>query len=421
MTLSYFFKQPSLAPLMMPLVFVPIVPLPNALRLRHLQPVAAPAKRLVRKRTAHAVLKVVSNQQHEVFDAVGETVCTPPDGFSFQNRAIQLTKDGALPKQVSGILLAWFDSYRKAVERNDYFIGDATQFTERNFSTLLELCRRAVKNPTQFGPYHVRVRQPFDYYKFGFDFASILLDADNSSVLGRDNLNAAIDYARQGHNIIFVSNHQSEGDPVAIDLLLSFLTQTDRQFCEDMVFMAGDRVRNDPVISPFSLGRNLLTVYSKKHINDVPELREAKLSHNRCTIAVTTTLFKEGGKVIWFAPSGGRDRRNEETGLVELSAFDDGAVEMMRFAALKSGVPSHFYPMSLWTYDMLPPPSSIGGAQFGEERIVNYVPMHMWIGEELDWVIPSDITEKVAKRKASCELVFDQVKRGYRTIGGYGR
>lgn len=405
----------------MPLAFIPVIPLPRISRFQNLQPVAAPVKSMTRKKMVQAVIQVASNQQHEVFDAVGETVCAPPDGTPFRNRAVQLTKDGVLPKQVSAILLAWFDSYRKAVEENGYFTGDATQFTERNFSTLLELSRRAVKNPIRFESYHVRVRQPFDYYKFGFDFASILLDADKSSVLGRDNLAAAIDYARQGHNVVFMSNHQSEGDPIAIDLLLSFLTQCDRQFCENMIFMAGDRVRNDPVISPFSMGRNLLTVYSKKHVNDVPELREAKLLHNRCTIAVTSTLFKEGGKVIWFAPSGGRDRRNDETGRVELSAFDEGAVEMMRFAALKSGIPSHFYPMALWTYDMLPPPSSIGGAQFGEERVVNYVPMHMWIGEELDWDIPSHVTEKVAKRRACCKLVFDQVKQGYQVVGGYDR
>lgn len=403
----------------MPLAFTTVIPLCGPSQFHCAQPALTPVKNLVSRKIPHAVIQVNSNKQREAFEALGETAYVPLDGLSFQSRALQLAKNGALPKHVSAVLLAWFDSYRTAVEKNDACTEDATQFTERTFSTLLELCRRAVENPVQFGSYHKRERSPFDYYKFGFDFASVLLDVDKSSVLGRDNLVAAIDNAQQGHNVIFVSNHQSEGDPYAIDSLLTFVTQSDRQFCEDMIFMAGDRVRNDPVVSPFSLGRNLLTVYSKKHINDVPELREPKLQHNRCTIAATARLFKEGGKVIWFAPSGGRDRRSKETGRVELSPFDDGAVEMMRFAALKSGTPSHFYPMALRTYGMLPPPAGVGGAQIGEERVANYIPMHMWIGEELNWAIAPDVTEKWTRRKACCQLVFDQVKDGYKAIAGY--
>lgn len=33
---------------------------------------------------------------------------------------------------------------------------------------------------------------------------------------------------------------------------------------------------------------------------------------------------------MWFAPSGGRDRRSADTGKVELSPFDANSIEMMR-------------------------------------------------------------------------------------------
>ena len=38
------------------------------------------------------------------------------------------------------------------------------------------------------------------------------------------------------------------------------------------------------VVVPFSRGCNLLTVYSKKHIDSEPELKTAKMSHNQRTM-----------------------------------------------------------------------------------------------------------------------------------------
>ena len=368
-----------------------------------------------------SVVQVGSEPFHATVDPLGDARFTPSDGETFHARAKSLSAAGVLPDHVSTTLSHWYGSYRKAVEHNKRFKGDATEFTENMFSTLLELARRAVCSPIEFGPYHERIRQPFDYYKFGFDFASMLLNPDDSTVLGRDSIAEAVEYARQGHNIIFLSNHQSEGDPYAIDALFAWVAGCHRTFCEEIIFMAGDRVTNDPVVSPFSAGRNLLTVYSKKHINDVPELRAEKLLHNRRTIATTAKLFKQGGKVLWFAPSGGRDRRSTDTARVEVSKFDEGAVDMMRFTANKSGVPCHFYPMSLWTYDMLPPPTNVGGPNFGEERVVNHIPMHMYVGEEIDWSNALEAKDKIGRRVARCNYVQDIVVDGYRAIGGYDR
>lgn len=366
-------------------------------------------------------MQVDSEAYRATVDPLGDARFVPTNGQSFRARAQQLSAEGVLPDHVTETLLHWFGSYRTAVADNKHFTGDATEFTETMFHTLLELARRAVCSPIDFRPYHERMRQPFDYYKFGFDFASILLNPEESTVLGRENIADAVNYARQGHNIIFLSNHQSEGDPYAIDSMLDWVAGCDRSFCEEIIFMAGDRVTNDPVVSPFSAGRNLLTVYSKKHINDIPELREDKLRHNRRTIATTAKLFKVGGKVVWFAPSGGRDRRCQETSRVEVSRFDEGAVDMMRFTALKSGVPCHFYPMSLWTYDMLPPPTSVGGAHLGEKRVVNHIPMHMFVGKEIDWDVAPKAEDKLSRRKARCDYAQGVVSEGYRAIGGYDR
>ncbi len=47
-----------------------------------------------------------------------------------------------------------------------------------------------------------------------------------------------------------------------------------------MVHVAGDRVTTDPVAVPFSKGRNLLCIYSKRHMNNPPELASKKKMRN---------------------------------------------------------------------------------------------------------------------------------------------
>lgn len=342
------------------------------------------------------------------------------DGLPFEERARKYAEDGLVPEYCVNIFLDWYKSYARAVSESAHVQTDPREYTEAMFSTLLELSRRHVENPLNFDSYHMRMREPFDYYRFGLEFARVLVDISTSRVLGQENLRKAYSQTLNGDNVIFLANHQSEGDPFAIDVLFDKLVHLDPQFCGEMIFMAGDRVREDPVVAPFSIGRNLLTVYSKKHINDVPELRSQKLKHNRKTISVTHSLFHEGGKCVWFAPAGGRDRRSRTTGRVEISSFDPDAVDVMRITAQKSGKPCHFYPMSLLTYDLLPPPSSVGGAELGEARMNTYGPMHIAVGNEIDWTYaePASITDKLEKRKYRAQYVEQKVREGYAQICG---
>lgn len=344
------------------------------------------------------------------------------DGLTFSARANLLQHSKVLPESAVRTLLAWRTSYQTAAAANPA-IGstNASNFVEAAFETLMELMRRHVVDPIQFEPFHRRIVQPFDYYSFGMDFASALVDVAHSRVLGLDNLHSAQHFLSQGHNVVFLSNHQSEADPYAIDSLLTAVAHCPRSFARDLIFMAGDRVREDLVVVPFSAGRNLLTVYSKKHLDDVPKLRAAKVAHNRRTISVTQKMFAAGGVAVWFAPSGGRDRRSAHSGNVEVSPFDPSAIEMMRFTAAKSGKPCHFFPMSLLTYDMLPPPSNVGGAAVGEERVVNFIPLYMAISEEIDWrhAVPQSVSDKYEKRDACAKYIQTIVENNYALIGGY--
>lgn len=397
------------------------LPLAHRPSITTIRPCHTPTPTRVRVRVVPRATTSLRNNYDTSVTAESTYLISSPDGQTFHERARQLIESKLLPTSTVNTLVEWYTSYRQAVINNQSFPADPAAFTEIMFSTLQELSFRAVHYPIQFEAYHHSLREPFDYYKFGFDFASILLNAKESTVQGQDNLRRAIDFVNRGENVIFMSNHQSEGDPYAIDLLFDWVAHCDRSFCETLVFMAGDRVRDDPVVAPFSAGRNLLTVYSKKHINDVPELRESKTLHNRRAISEAQNLFREGGTALWFAPSGGRDRRNAQSGRVEISSFDDGAVDMMKLTALKSGAKCHFFPMALWTYDMLPPPTNVGGADVGEKRVANHIPMHMHIGEEIDFgkAAPPEITNKLDRRKAQAKYIEDAVKSGYEQIGGY--
>ena len=49
----------------------------------------------------------------------------------------------------------------------------------------------------------------------------------------------------------------------------------------------------------------------------------------------------------------------------------------------KAGRNTHFYPLSMLTYPVCPPPSSVGGA-VGEQRTVKWSPAGLHFAEEVD-------------------------------------
>lgn len=152
---------------------------------------------------------------------------------------------------------------------------------------------------------------------------------------------------------------------------------------EQVTYVAGDRVVTDLLCKPFSMGKNLLCVHSKKHMDDDLELKPAKMKQNLNTVKAMQRLLKAGGICIWIAPAGGRDRRAEDGSIVP-DKFDPAAIEMMRKLGTKKGAAkTHYYPLAMATYDIMPPPAS-KEKSIGEERIVNFTGAGLSLGEELD-------------------------------------
>ena len=255
-----------------------------------------------------------------------------------------------------------------------------------------------------------QITSPFDYYTFGVEFLRPLVDKVASTVTGLDNL-ARIEAQLAAHeNVVMLANHQTEGDPQAISLLLE---DSYPAIGKGMIFVAGERVITDPLPVPFSMGRNLLCIFSKRYIDNPPEEKARKTMHNRKTMERMSELLSEGGKCIYVAPSGGRDRRNA-AGQIEVARFDPQSVEMFYLMAERTPRATHFYPMALATYDFLPPPETIQ-RELGEARHARRVGLHLAVGAEVDMVsFPgSDLADKHERREARATYIWQQVVDAY--------
>lgn len=244
------------------------------------------------------------------------------------------------------------------------------------------------ENKYLFGSSHVALRgnpetedgNTYDYYKFGNDFFRPCMDVANSVVLGRENLKEAMEYLEKGENVVFLANHQSEADPQVVSTCLEIAGYG--QQAANMVYVAGHKVTTDPLAIPFSMGRNLICIHSKKHIDSDPEMKPVKQRQNLAAMGAMLDKLRKGGTALWVAPSGGRDRRNVETGEIPLAPFDSKTIDMFRLMGNKSKIPTHYYPLAMVSYELCPPPDYVV-AGVGEERNVRFVPVGVFCGKEL--------------------------------------
>lgn len=253
----------------------------------------------------------------------------------------------------------------------------------------------------KFGVTHTALRgdEPenelnMDYYAFGCDFFRPAMNMEKSVVLGMDNLKKAMEQVQNGENVVFFANHQSEADPQVVSCLMESVGF--EKEAADMIYVAGHKVTTDPLAIPFSMGRNLICIHSKKHIDADPETKPAKQRQNMKAMSAMLDKFKEGGCLLWVAPSGGRDRRDLETGKVPPAPFDRKTIDYFRLMGNKSKKPMHYYSMAMVSYDLCPPPDFVE-AGVGEQRNVRYVPIGIQISEELESVGGLETREEFTK------------------------
>lgn len=309
------------------------------------------------------------------------------------------------------------DSILKDFYKNYMVASSHSGITEeaRNafFNQLVALIQKNIEHPHRFHLFHQAIRAPFDYYRFALDFIRSITDLEHSHVNGLEQVKSMIQQLSKKENIILFANHQTEPDPQIIKLLLE---KQYPSFAEQMIFVAGHRVIEDPIAIPLSLGCNLLCIYSKKHMDHPPEDKPKKVSHNQRTMKKMQELLNEGGKCIYVAPSGGRDRQDSQE-KIDVSPFDPQSIELFWLMSQKASNPTHFYSLALLTHDLLPPPKHVE-TELGEKRQAFFNPVFMAFGKEIDMeqISGSEIKDKKEKRNARAKQIWDLVHQDYQRL-----
>jgi glycerol-3-phosphate O-acyltransferase len=243
-----------------------------------------------------------------------------------------------------------------------------------------------------------------DFYSWGCNFFRPFIDTESSQVLGIENIQKAADQIAAGENVIFLANHQSEADPQVVSLMLEkagFPEHADK-----VVYVAGHKVTTDPLAIPFSMGRNLVCIHSKKHIDADPDTKSIKTRQNMSAMSGMLGRLKKGGCMLWVAPSGGRDRRDVSTGKTPIAPFDFKTIDMFRLMGNKSKKPTHYYTFAMVSYELCPPPDFIDPG-VGEQRNFRFVPVGVKVGDEL-------MTDGgLETRHEFCEKTFAQTLEDY--------
>eukprot|EP00210_Caulerpa_lentillifera_P008691 g8290.t1 len=272
----------------------------------------------------------------------------------------------------------FYDSYKTAV-LGSQVPGHDESFVVEIQSSIAEKVFEQLQKPYIFPSYHERILEPINYYEFGQKYVGSLVDFDNSFIGHLERWKQISNQLEAGENVVLLANHQTEADPGVFAHLIGSVFP---KMAEDVCYVAGDRVITDPLCKPFSMGRNLFCVYSKRHIDDVPEEKEAKTATNRKTLVTMARQLNKGGLLLWIAPSGGRDRPRED-GKWTPNTFDPTSVELMRKLLASSKKAGHLYAMAMVSWKMMPPPVQIQDT-IGERRETNFVGVGISVSSEIN-------------------------------------
>ncbi|KAF8057857.1 Glycerol-3-phosphate acyltransferase [Scenedesmus sp. PABB004] len=288
----------------------------------------------------------------------------------------KMVEAGKLPPKLQAGWVDFYGNYRAAVESSG--VDSPELVATKVQCTIADCVFNQFVDPYTFPSAHSRLLEPYNYYAFGQRYVGSLIDFDNSVLGHARRWDAVAEQLAAGHNVVLLANHQTEADP---GVFAHMLSASHPGLATDVIYVAGDRVVTDALCKPFSMGRNLFCVHSKKHLGDVPELKAAKMETNRKTLVAMQRAFNKGGTLVWIAPSGGRDRPKGDVWSPD--AFDAAAVELMRNLVNRAKQPGHLYPMAMFSYPVMPPPKTVD-KELGERRLTAWSGVGISLCEELD-------------------------------------
>lgn len=314
-----------------------------------------------------------------------------------------------LPADIYNHLTAFFHAYDTVHQDKPLDVSLIT----KHLKIYLSLVKKEIENPTQFGNFRKREEEPLDLYNLAIKLLNPFIDKEESNVLGKENIETIISLLQAGENVLLLANHQAEADPAILGVVLDDLFPG---LIKNMVAVAGARVTTDPLAVPFTRGQNVICVYSKKYFEMHQEKMKQMQQHNSASMLSLRHLLNEGGKLVYVAPSGGRDRK-DKLGNLSPAPFDPESIELMRVVGHKSKNKTHYFPLALYTYPILPPPEAIKKA-IGEERNICHCPVHLYFGKEIIMTPPNmeQKKEKSLFRQRQAEAIHGCVEKLYNKI-----
>jgi len=326
-----------------------------------------------------------------------------------------LNKLVAASKMPPKLLAAWEDFYTNydAAVTGSGVPGATAELACKVQCTIADTVLNQFVDPYTFPSFHKRLLEPYNYYKFGQRYVSTLIDFDNSFLGYKERWDKIQQQLADGENVVLLANHQTEADP---GVFAHMLASSHPNLATDVIYVAGDRVVSDALCKPFSMGRNLFCVYSKKYLDVDPATKSQKADSNRKTLIAMSRALNEGGCLIWIAPSGGRDRPNAEDKWLP-DKMDPTAVELMRNLTSRSKKPGHLYPMAMYSYPIMPPPKTVV-AELGERRLTAFSGVGISVCEPLDTaaIIAPAGDNKEAAQAALAEAAWSAVTAEYQLL-----
>merc|ERR1719428_2781669 len=222
------------------------------------------------------------NAQSEPFKSIDS-------GERFTATLAGLVQAQKIPEKLQAGLMDLHSSYVGAISKSPV-VEDSDKEAAQCIASVAERVLVQFQDPYTFPSRHSRIVEPFDYYAFGQRYIGNLINFETSYIGHAERLQEIQEQLARGENVLLYANHQSEADPA----VWAWLTTTvSSSLATDMYYIAGDRVVLDTFAKPFSMGRNLVCVHSKKHMDDVPELKAEKMATNQKSVRELGAMFKK--------------------------------------------------------------------------------------------------------------------------------
>merc|ERR1719409_2381052 len=87
-----------------------------------------------------------------------------------------------IPAAYEPVMQGFFTSYMTEV----YKAGNDVDYYEKVLTNLFKKVLENMKEPHKFEPFHKSMREPFDYYELGNEFATDVINQEESEIIGAE-------------------------------------------------------------------------------------------------------------------------------------------------------------------------------------------------------------------------------------------